>query len=254
MTRTSHREKAYEFIRAKVLAGEIQAGERLSEVPLAREIGISRTPVREAMHQLASEGLLERGDGGVTVRIVTLAEMDEIARLRMLLEPHAAARAAKLITPEQLDRLTSLFQQLRNCYRELRDADRSQWRGRLGRQLSLADMLFHTAILEAACSPRLMKTVIDLRLLTTRPRTADQMTLHDLARFLREHWRIFRAIRDHNSRAARRAMREHQRAHRRSIRRYMQIELQRGESGAMARDWTAVLRRIIDPPVRKASK
>src|SRR5690606_16084144 len=151
------------------------------------------------------------------LRRVTRAELEETVRLRALLEVHAAGRAARLATPEHLTALRRAADQLRDISRRIRDGRMQPWVGEAGRQLAVTDMLFHRIVLDAAASPKVQKIVQDFSLLTTRYMDRSMMTLHRLARILREHWRIYRAIACGDPRAARRAMRRHAGNARRSL-------------------------------------
>lgn len=96
-------EQVYRALRDRLRSGAIGAGEVLQEVPLAAQLGVSRTPVREAMARLASEGLLATDRRSFAVPALTLADVDDIYELRFLLEPAAmrgiAARAAAARAP-----------------------------------------------------------------------------------------------------------------------------------------------------------
>src|SRR5687768_1814024 len=105
-------ERAYRHIRRKLVTGMI-GGERLSEVALAKEIGVSTTPVREAMGRLMSEGLLVKVPGlGSFVRQVGRDELEELYELRQLLESHATFRAATRLTAAQLRELQRFCNQI----------------------------------------------------------------------------------------------------------------------------------------------
>lgn len=246
MIRDTRRQHAYDHIRAKILLRGVGEGDRLAEIPIARELGISRTPVREALNQLTCEGLLERNGWGVTVKTVSYAELEEILRLRLLMEPHATARAAKFITDAQMTVLTERFNKLRSLYRQIWDAGVASWRGELGKQLAAADMLFHVAILEAARSPRMMQTILDMRLLTTRFLGEPSMQRSNLIRILREHWRIYREIRRRRPRAAHAAMRRHARNARRFTLRSFRDEQRSGDVTQYTRDWSASLASMLN--------
>ncbi|MFD7453452.1 GntR family transcriptional regulator [Kitasatospora sp. NPDC059827] len=87
------RETVYAQLRAAVLDGGFGARERLAEVRLAARFGVSRTPVREALARLASDGLIERGDGGFFVTIPNLTRLKDFYELRVTLELRGVARA-----------------------------------------------------------------------------------------------------------------------------------------------------------------
>src|SRR5450756_2699242 len=83
----SAREKAYEYLRSSVLSGRFHPGERLAEEHLAKELGISRTPIREALHKLESEGLIKALETrGFIVSLDTKQEVEELFEIRSVLE------------------------------------------------------------------------------------------------------------------------------------------------------------------------
>jgi DNA-binding GntR family transcriptional regulator len=89
-------EQVYNALRLQLRSGALQAGQALQEVRLAEQLGVSRTPVREAMARLASEGLLAADQRSFTVPALTLADVDDIYELRCLIEPAALRRMAPL--------------------------------------------------------------------------------------------------------------------------------------------------------------
>ena len=89
-------EQVYNALRLQLRSGALQAGQALQEVRLAEQLGVSRTPVREAMARLASEGLLATDQRSFTVPELTLADVDDIYELRCLIEPAALRRVAPL--------------------------------------------------------------------------------------------------------------------------------------------------------------
>lgn len=93
---SSHTLRAVTDLRQRILDGDLPGGARLLEVHLAADLGISRTPVREAMARLAEEGLLDRAaGGGFVVRAFTLADAVDAIELRGVLEGTAARLAAE---------------------------------------------------------------------------------------------------------------------------------------------------------------
>src|SRR5207253_1597886 len=102
---------------------ELAVGQRLSPAALAREMGISHTPVREALSLLESEGAVEhKPRRGVKVRLPDAKEFLELLDLRVALEEHAAARAARLISGADLERLASQCGAMGAVLRELFDS------------------------------------------------------------------------------------------------------------------------------------
>lgn len=87
-------EQVYQALREQLRGGAVGAGQPLQEVPLAAQLGVSRTPVREALARLASEGLLATDQRSFTVPELTLADVDDIYEVRFLIEPAAMRRIA----------------------------------------------------------------------------------------------------------------------------------------------------------------
>lgn len=140
---------AAEAIRTAILEGEIGPGERLKEKEIALQLGISSTPVREALQSLDAEGLIEIiPNRGAVVRSYDEATLEELYRLRALLEGHAAREAAARITEPQLRALEA------SCERfgRLRASDDV-------RSLVRENLVFHSAVLEAAGGEMLTELV-----------------------------------------------------------------------------------------------
>src|SRR5690606_31788629 len=117
---TTQKQRAYQFLREKLIAGELNPGSRLSDLALAKEIGMSRTPVREAINQLASEDLVELvPHNGAFVKVPDEREVEELYDLRQLLETFAVERAAAQIGAENLQRLESLIESMDEIIAEL---------------------------------------------------------------------------------------------------------------------------------------
>jgi DNA-binding GntR family transcriptional regulator len=104
-----HVERAYRDLKAGIVEGRYRPGEPLSEVSLAQEHGMSRTPIREGLARLWQEGYLDRVVGlGYFVSRVTVQQIHDTFDVRRLLEGAAAARAAELATPAALEELWRL--------------------------------------------------------------------------------------------------------------------------------------------------
>ena len=140
---------ATELIRAAIIDGRLEPGRRLKEEELARGLGISRTPVREALLVLQTEGLLESAPNrGATVRSYEADDLDDLYQLRAVLEGFAARRSASRISADDLARLRE------SCDRfvELRAEDDVA-------ELVEENVSFHNIVLEAAGSERLAQMV-----------------------------------------------------------------------------------------------
>lgn len=142
---------AADLIRQAIMDGRLRPGQRLTEEGLARDLRISRTPVREALRVLQTEGLVEGAAyQGSTVRSYDVEDLDDMYQLRALLEGHAARRAAQRIGREDVERLRQ------SCARmeALGDATEENVP-----QIVEENLLFHTIILDAAGSQRLAEMV-----------------------------------------------------------------------------------------------
>ncbi|MFO1377897.1 MAG: GntR family transcriptional regulator [Steroidobacteraceae bacterium] len=93
--------RVYATLREYLRSGRIVRGEPLQEVAIAAQLGVSRTPVREALVRLASEGLVTADGRGLTATVLTVSDAEEIYALRLLLEPEAV----RLVAARALDEI-----------------------------------------------------------------------------------------------------------------------------------------------------
>lgn len=109
LDRASLWDRAYEALREELLAGRLQPGQRLPLRDIAAHLGISMTPVRDAINRLVAERVLERGSsgqgGGATVPMMRASDFDELTQVRTDLEGRATRKAAELATIKDIDRL-----------------------------------------------------------------------------------------------------------------------------------------------------
>lgn len=136
-------------LRRSILDGELASGTRLVQSEIADALGVSATPVREALRDLAAEGLirLDAHRGGV-VHTLSLDELKEIYELRSLLEPEALRRAWPYLTDELIDHVADLHHQM------MQHPSRSEW-VRLNSR-------FHDSVFELARAPRLLSILSGL--------------------------------------------------------------------------------------------
>lgn len=107
-------ERALATLRDLIMGGELTPGARLGEVELAERLGVSRTPVREALSRLAAEGLVEISPNrGARVVTWTVAELEGVFDLRSVLEPQLTAHAVPNATPADVDELDDLARRMR---------------------------------------------------------------------------------------------------------------------------------------------
>lgn len=211
MPQTTLRQQAYQHIQRKIIAGEMSPGHVLSENELAREIGISRTPVREAILRLENEGVLQQVPRfGTIVRLLQRRDLVELYELREALEPFAVAQAAGRLTTADCSLLRSLCEEVRLIARQLEAQRDAVADAALMRRLLSADLGYHMVLIRAAGNTRLMKIVADSRLLTrifATPR--QQHDRHVLRQTYRCHRRILAAVVCGDGDEARRLMADH---------------------------------------------
>lgn len=195
-----------QIIRDKLLSGAVKPGSRLSDDLLARELGISRSPVREALGQLASEGLIEqRPRSGAFVKQLDRREVQELYEIREALERYAVRKAAAHISSEGLAQLRRLCAEMHSFVREHQSCCTPAALADLRRRISCNDLAFHTLILEAADNRQMTKLVTDFKILMqifVHFVPAQHDDLQGLINTFRYHRRITQALQERNAKAA----------------------------------------------------
>lgn len=124
----SAREKTYDYLKTNILSGHFVAGERLAEEHLAEELGVSRTPVREALHKLEQEGLIEPLESrGFCVPRDSLDEIEDLFDIRTVLEGYTLKIICERITDEQLAMLEEIIDKADDALRRKRIDEVFQW-------------------------------------------------------------------------------------------------------------------------------
>lgn len=197
-----------EQIRQRIMSGEIPIGGQLRQAQLAEEFGVSRMPVREALRQLQSTGLIEVvPNRGAVVRVPAPWDVREAYEVRAELEALAASRAVSRITRSQIE--------------ELRAANRAMFESSTAAAESPSDQspgdhrrsndVFHTTIMAVSGNARLTKTTNDINEAFPRSVTA-QLVITDARHReenFREHERILDALEAGDTQRAAEEMRRH---------------------------------------------
>ncbi|WAC66842.1 GntR family transcriptional regulator [Agrococcus sp. SL85] len=186
----------YERIREAILTGRFPAGQLLGEVALAGEFGTSRTPVREALHRLEIERLVERAARGVRVRASSPEEILDIYEVRITLEGAAARGAAQRATELDLVRLRAAQEAMRRVGEEPQERAR-------------ANRAFHEALWQASHSPTLDDLLRRLHAHLIRYPTTTLTHGSRWEQVLEQHDALLAAIDAHDAEAARRIAEEH---------------------------------------------
>ncbi|WP_422120689.1 GntR family transcriptional regulator [Koleobacter methoxysyntrophicus] len=194
------REVVFEALREAIITGDLKPGERLMELQLAEEMGVSRTPVREAIRKLELEGLVVMVPRkGAYVAGLSLKDAAEVFEIRGSLEGLAASLAAERITEEEMEELERLLVQTKECIKK-KDVE----------TLVEKDLEFHDIIYNASRNSKLISILYNLREQFHRFRitslTGNPERLKDI---FEEHERIVEAICSRNSELAKELIQEH---------------------------------------------
>lgn len=188
----SLRGKIYSTLRESILSGKYAAGESLIEKRLAEELNVSRTPIREAIRQLELEGLLESiPNKGVTVKGITNKDMEDIYKIRMVLEGLAARWAIDQITDEETKKLQEAYE-LMEFYTVKNDID----------AISKLNTEFHDIIYAATKSVVLQNILKDFQFYVKWARHESLSSSGRKETALEEHYNILKAFKERNSEAA----------------------------------------------------
>lgn len=171
------REEIYESLKNAIIQGEFESDETLYEEQLAKKLGISRTPIREAIFKLEQQGLIIKSPrGGFNIPELSTKEIEEIFGLRLILEIYAAELVVDQITDEGIHALEENVKESEKALAEHRPAD-----------MLLLNSEFHD-ILHAACDSKWLHDFIN--------RLRDHITRHR-ARILKIKGRAVVSIKDH---------------------------------------------------------
>jgi DNA-binding GntR family transcriptional regulator len=197
--RTALYEEVAELLRQRIYAHELAPGAWIDEQALADAFGISRTPMREALKVLASEGLVRlEPRRGCYVAELSEQDLDEIFPVMALLESRVAFEAAGKATDADLARLATLHEALER-HAAANDADR----------FFEANQAFHNALQEIAGNRWLKQMINDARRVIKLTRRDSLRLDGRLRQSLAEHRNILKALQAHDAEAAGRAMHDH---------------------------------------------
>ena len=178
------REMVYEELKMQILTGAIVPGTRMMEVELAETMGVSRTPIREAIRKLEKEGLVTiRPRRGAYASSISTQDMLEILEVRQNMEGLAAYFAASRMTPDQLDTL----KQLSNKYNEAVKAGNTE-------DMIEYDTKFHRCIVDSCNNKVLVQMIEQLQEMVLRFRYIYYDTFRRAENMPEEHQAIYDAI------------------------------------------------------------
>lgn len=191
-------DRVYNELMRAIRAGELKPGSMHSVVEISGRLGVSRTPVREALLRMAGNGMVRfERSRGVRILEVSTRDIEEIYSLRMMLEVPSAYRAAELVTDELLEPVQEAFDRMREASEA---SDETRFRA--------ADVDFHAAILNAAGNRRVTEVAANTRI-QMMDRGLSTTATRTLGDILIVHERILDAIRARDPQASAARMKDH---------------------------------------------
>ncbi|RKQ58774.1 GntR family transcriptional regulator [Vogesella indigofera] len=190
---------ATDAIRQRILAGEWADGSQLRQEALSRELGMSRVPVREALRQLEAEGLVNIEDNkGAVVSQLSLPEIVELLRVRVLLECDVLLEAIPRQTSADIAEAEALLTRFENA---LRDKDISAW--------GILNAQFHLALYRAAARPQTLAIIEQLHNRTDRYTRMQILLTGFNDRAHREHTQLLELCKQKDAISAAAFLRQH---------------------------------------------
>ena len=218
-TSSTIRRRIYNFLREQLLSGEIQPHEHLIEAKVAREIGTSRTPVREALHSLELEGLIKSIPRvGYVVKSISEEEVEEICEIRAAIEGLGARWAMEKAQKKLVEGLK-------------KNISLSDERVSKGDVRAFVDMdaQFHEIISKLSGSKRLLELAQTLRRHMLRYRVQSIYSIDNVRRAIDGHKGILRAIEKRDLEEVNKAIQHHMEQSKRDILRYAFQETPKGK-------------------------
>jgi DNA-binding GntR family transcriptional regulator len=197
----SVRERTYKLLRNQLLIGQFRPNQRLTEESLARKLGVSRTPVREALHKLELEGLVKpAGARGFCVPEGSIEEMKELFEIRGILEGHALAALCRTVTRENIQELSELIGKAEQAF-EFGNLE----------QVFNCNTTFHDLLysLIAKEKPRLYSMIEDIREYVLRYRKSTLNRRRGAKRSIAGHKKIIMALELRDPQLSEQIMRHH---------------------------------------------
>ena len=178
------RDVVFNTLRKAILRGELKPGERLMEIQLANKLGVSRTPIREAIRKLELEGLvLMIPRKGAEVAQITEKNMQDVLEVRKALEELSVQLACERITPEQVEEMKMAAEDFRKV---LKSGDVTK--------IAEADVKFHDIIFAATNNQRLITLLNNLREQMYRFRVEYRKQKECYPQLLEEHDKLIALI------------------------------------------------------------
>ncbi len=191
-------DQVFEHLETDILSGKYCKGETLTESKLSAQLGVSRTPIREALRRLEQEHLIEEAPKGVIVVGISEKDLEDIFAIRAKLEGYTAAMAAQNHTAEQLDVVREALE-FQEFYLGKQDPD----------HIKSMDSRFHETIYKMSGSTVFYDVLMPLHKKILKYRKASVTDSSRAASSVAEHRAIYEAIAAHDGELASRLITEH---------------------------------------------
>lgn len=191
-------DQVFDHLENDILSGKYQRGEILTESKLSAELGVSRTPIREALRRLEQEHIIEESGKGSVVIGINEKDLEDIFMIRKSLECQVAALAAKNRTEEQLKQLREALE-FQEFYLNKKDPD----------QIKLMDSRFHETLYKLSGSTAFYDTLVPLHKKIQKYRRASVANSSRAEASVAEHRKIYEAIESQNTALAAKYASEH---------------------------------------------
>ena len=191
-------DQVFDHLENDILSGKYQRGEILTESKLSTELGVSRTPIREALRRLEQEHIIEESGKGSVVIGINEKDLEDIFMIRKSLECQVAALAAKNRTEEQLKQLREALE-FQEFYLNKKDPD----------QIKLMDSRFHETLYKLSGSTAFYDTLVPLHKKIQKYRRASVTNSSRAEASVAEHRKIYEAIESQNTALAAKYASEH---------------------------------------------
>lgn len=193
------RDVVFNTLREAILKGDLKPGERLMELQLAAQLGVSRTPIREAIRMLEQEGLaVTVPRKGAEVAKMTLKGMEDVLEIREALDILACQLACERISQEQL----ALLEEKKKAF------ETSLKSGNV-RKIAETDVAFHDVIYDATGNPKLVNMLNNLREQIYRYRVEYLKREENYPKLIKEHNEIYTSLANRSKKDATASIREH---------------------------------------------
>lgn len=196
--RISLADRVFEKLENDILTGKYKYGEIITETRLSEELGVSRTPIREAIRELEQEKIIRETGKGMMVIGITKENLSDIYEIRLRIEGLAAKKAAQNISEDEVKRLLEILE-LQEFYTSKKDSD----------HIKDTDSDFHNMIYDCCKSEILKDTLLPLHRKIKKFRKASVESGNRAAEAAGEHRKIFEAISSHDGDLAEKLMTEH---------------------------------------------